>query len=656
MKSDMRRMHRRIRRYGKDERGGVLILAAITFPIVIGVAALAVELGGGYLTRVQNQRVADLASYSAALAYSRSQSQTEMDGIARNVARLNGIDPDMLAINLVKSPRAPEKDAVSVTITTPRKLAFARILTDMGEMNVAAEAVAEFGDDAQDPAACILALSANQSGVTLSGGTTVQAPDCVVSSNATVSVPCGTRIVTETVTYDASTAPSRPCNGIVKPDGTASEIKRVATPDPFAEYEPIIDAHARFAAVRNLTAVPAPQMAAAAKIDFGWDQNATRNQASAAGCTATWSQPKWTLSCPGRSIVNFGDITLLGGVSVDFNLNGPAATVYNFSGTVKNSGATMRFGAGTFNIAKGIVTGGGGTTSFGAGTFRIGRASEQCQGQGSFSICNTSSLTFAGPSTFELQGGVMNTGGSTISFGSGVDNSYRFGASSTGYAIHNLGGGVFDMADATGNRSTFEMLGHLRSLGGSCLVLPASPQHDIAGNFDMSGAVILGRGIYTVDGYFALGANGGGSVNCRGQSISVRGTDVSLVVSGKETPTGGSCRGWSFCVAAGYRDVEISAPASGAMARLAVIGPQSAAISAGALFAQGGSGGRISGAFYFPRGPIEMSGGAGVSGGGAGCLQLVGSRVSLAGGTNAASECIETAGGSAGGGIVRLVR
>lgn len=649
-------MHRQILRYKEDERGGVLILAAITFPIVIGVAALAVELGGGYLTRVQNQRVADLASYSAAVAYSRSQSQTEMDSIARNVARLNGIDPDMLAINLVKSPRAADKDAVSVTITTPRKLAFARILTDRGEMNVAAEAVAEFGDSAKDPVACILALSANQSGVTLSGGTTVQAPDCVVSSNATVSVPCGTRIVTETVTYDANTAPSRPCNGIVTPDGAPAEIKRVATPDPFAGHQPISDANARFATVRSLATVPAPQVATAAKIDFGWDQNATRNQASAAGCSATWSQPKWTLSCPGKTIVNFGDITLLGGVSVDFNLNGAAGTVYNFSGTVKNSGAVMRFGPGTYNIAKGVVTGGGSTTSFGAGTFRIGRAGEQCQGQGNFSVCNTSSLTFAGPSTFELQSGVMNTGGSTISFGSGTDNGYRFGPSSTGFAIHNLGGGVFSMADATGNRSTFEMLGHMRSLGGSCLSVPAAAQHDIGGNFDMSGAVILGRGVYTIDGYFALGADSGGSVNCQGQSISVRGIDVSIVVSGKATPANGACRGWSFCVAAGYRDVEISAPTSGTTANLAVIGPQSAAIGAGALFAQGGSAGRISGAFYFPHGPIEMSGGAGVSGGSAGCLQLVGTRVTLSGGTNAASECVEASDDSSGGGIVRLVR
>ena len=49
--------------------------------------------------------------------------------------------------------------------------------------------------------------------------------------------------------------------------------------------------------------------------------------------------------------------------------------------------------------------GGGTTATFGAGTYNIGTVS--CSGTNGYSICNTgTSLTFNGPSTFVLSGGV----------------------------------------------------------------------------------------------------------------------------------------------------------------------------------------------------------------------------------------------------------
>ena len=51
---------------------------------------------------------------------------------------------------------------------------------------------------------------------------------------------------------------------------------------------------------------------------------------------------------------------------------------------------------------------------------------------------------------------------------------------------------------------------------------PAATNHDINGNFNASGAVKLGAGLYTIDGYFTLGANGGGSATCDGETVSVR--------------------------------------------------------------------------------------------------------------------------------------
>ena len=91
--------------------------------------------------------------------------------------------------------------------------------------------------------------------------------------------------------------------------------------------------------------------------------------------------------------------------------------------------------------------------------------------------------------------------------------------------------------------------------------------------------------------------------------------------------------GQAFCVGAGYSNVTLTAPTGG----LLVIGPTSASNTAGATFTAGATT-SLSGVFYMPNGAVSLSGGASVGSGG-GCLQLVGSQVTLSGGTTLASAC-----------------
>ena len=394
------------------------------------------------------------------------------------------------------------------------------------------------------------------------------------------------------------------------------------------------------------------------------DSHAARASHAAAlvtGCSASWasSTNTWTLTCTGYSSYNFGNITIGGGIKLNFNTGGPASTVYNFSGRINNTGTSMTFGPGTYNIANGLTTGGGTTTTFGAGTFNIAKSNVSCNGA-YYSICHTgTTLTFGGPSTFVLPGGFWNNGGSTLTFGSGNTNSYKIGPSSAGNAVNLGGGSKTYMYDALGSTSVFEVKGHINGGGGgSCFMVPAAAQHDIDGNFIASGAMVLGAGVYTVNGYFSLGANGGGSAACPTDTVSVKAIGVTLVLSGKNVPNGGSCNGYSFCVAAGYSGIQLEAPQTGATAKLAVIGPTTAGVTAGATFAEGGSNAQISGAFYFPKGPITMSGGSSTFGSktdATKCLQLIGSRITLSGGTAAASECI-AASGATGSDKVSLVQ
>jgi hypothetical protein len=682
----LRIVFRRLASLGDDTCGNVAAIFALTLPILVGVAALVTEYGYSLSVQANNQRTADLAAYAGALAYTSANSSTLMSSAAKRVGELNGVAPASVAVDLVTSPRDSTKSAVKAVITVDNRLFLAPILGVSNTVRIVTVSYAEVGGGV---GGCIIALDATKTGVTLSGGTSINASSCAVSSNARVQVPCGTSITAQSVTYGSTV--SQPCSGI-----TASSITQSTTQDPLAGNAAIATARARFATLSAQTSPTAPTVnvpTGGYSIDFAYNETSTKAQATAAGCSAAKSGSTWTLTCPqGPSqIYNFANLTFGGGINFSFNPSGSAGTTYNFSGPLSVSATTIfgpgtynfggavsatsygsttfgagtygfaqtfttggsgtvTFGAGNYKFAKGLITGGSVVTSFGAGTFEMGRSTTTCNSS-TFSLCNNSSgaTTFAGPSTFKFSGGFSNGGGSTLTMGSGTTNVFQMGPSAAGDAINLLGGSKTYLADAT----TFELGGNLwgPSGGGSCLVISAAAQHDIRGNVNLAGAVVMGAGVYTIDGYFALGASGGGGSACTGYTISVKATGVTIVLSGKNTPASGSCAGTAFCVAAGYSNIEITAPTTGALANLAVIGPSS--ITAGATFAEGGSNGRVSGAFYFPNGPITMSGGAGVAGGST-CLQLIGSLVSLSGGTTLASECVASAGGS--GSRPRLVQ
>ena len=99
------------------------------------------------------------------------------------------------------------------------------------------------------------------------------------------------------------------------------------------------------------------------------------------------------------------------------------------------------------------------------------------------------------------------------------------------------------------------------------------------------------------------------------------------------------CSGKSFCLTGGNA-ITLNAPNSGPYAELAVIGPQSSKNTTGAEITSGGRA-KISGAFYFPNGVIDFGGGGQLGDAGNGCLQLIGTSISLSGGSQAMSECTQ---------------
>jgi len=575
-----------LRRFAWDRRGSVSIVGALMLPILLGMSALAVEYGGAVLVKVETQRVADLSANAGASAYARRQNNSEMTMAAEGVAILNGLARENVRVTLEPSPVMPGAMAVRVTITTQRTLILARVLDtrEFLDVEVDALAVAVAGEPA-----CIQALDPSGSGVTLSGGTSVTADECVIASNARVTAPCGTHITATAVNYGSAAVPSQ-CNNISTASGGAAPLNNMQTPDPLAGNAAIGLATARIATAAAMTG---PAIATGDDIHFGWNQSATRNQATAVGCVATFASSTWTLTCPGRTSVNLGNITIGGGLTLNFGSGGAATTVYNFSGGIHNGGGSvMLFASGIYNIAKGITVPDGSRTEFAAGSFRVGPANDG--------------------NAIDMNGGATLVMGSTITTG-----------------------------------GTFQIVGNVETDGGTCLVFGAAANHDIRGYISASGAVVLGAGVYTFDGYFHLGSSNGGSASCNGTYGSLMATDVTIILSGRGAPTNGwQCRDQAFCAAAGYSNMVLRAPSTGPFAKFAVIGPQNISVNSGAAFTSGASGSQISGAFYFPNGPISLSGGASASGGSSGCLQIIGSVVTLSGGTTLASECVAPVGGS----------
>jgi hypothetical protein len=128
-------------------------------------------------------------------------------------------------------------------------------------------------------------------------------------------------------------------------------------------------------------------------------------------------------------------------------------------------------------------------------------------------------------------------------------------------------------------------------------------------------------------------------------SVGINAPGTTLVIGGAATPTSGACMGFSFCIASGYTTAVLTAPTTGTYANLALIGPTAASVTAGANLAQGASGTTLGGAVYFPQGTVSLSGAAAVASGTSPCLTLIGTSVTLSGGTTATSSCVSGGGG-----------
>ncbi len=452
-----------LRKLYSDEHGAIAIIGALVLVSVIGVSALTLEYGHALLQKTENQRVADLAAYGGALVYNSTGSSTSATSAIDNILTLNGLPTSDATISY---PTSNGNQQVQVKVTTQVPLLLARVLTTNTTLPVSSTATAQVNSSAPG---CIIALSSTGTGISMSGGTSITANNCAVSANATVNpdvaLSGGATLTTTTLDYASGYSVSGGA-AINAPTGKSVTYSNSTTSNPLSSNSEVTTATARLSTVSSITSPGAPSVSVPTTTTTTAFTK-TSVTGLPLGCSDVYnsSTKVYTVTCTGTA--NFGTITLSNvtvtintssGNTYNFNqawpisgvtLSGSGGTygfgagittsggtypagTYNVIGNIDASGTTT-FGAGIYNVSGAIINEGGSTTTFGAGTFSVGSMTATCgkKGPAGESICNSgTSLTFGGPSTFTLTGGIYNGGGSVLSLGSGSTNIYDIGADS----------------------------------------------------------------------------------------------------------------------------------------------------------------------------------------------------------------------------------
>ena len=171
----------------RDLSGGTLVIIGISFPVLMGVTALAVDVGAWYTARRSYQTAADSAAIGG--AWARLKGTSSVSSTAKTDAERNGITIGGTTTITVNNPPssgayAGEPEAVEVIISVPEKTMLSSLVFSSSVTNkVRAVAAMQITGTA-----CVLALDGSApEALKVWGSTTVQALGCVLASNSNAS-------------------------------------------------------------------------------------------------------------------------------------------------------------------------------------------------------------------------------------------------------------------------------------------------------------------------------------------------------------------------------------------------------------------------------------------------------------------------------------
>jgi len=173
----------RLVRFSRDSAGGVMVYVALMLPVLLGVAALSVDVGLWYANKRVVQSVADAAALGGALEVRREGDLSTLTPAATEYATENGYNSvaDQLTINSppLSGSLAGVANAVEVIVDRPVPSFLSAMLYD-GQTTVSGRAVASAGT----AGACIWALNPSDSGTVKVSGNAQVNMDCGIMANS----------------------------------------------------------------------------------------------------------------------------------------------------------------------------------------------------------------------------------------------------------------------------------------------------------------------------------------------------------------------------------------------------------------------------------------------------------------------------------------
>lgn len=177
----------------------------MVLPVSIGVMALGIDVSYWSVVRVRCQAIADAAAMAGGERYAESGSASAALSTAANVAELDGVTPGTRSgqgNTLVDSSASwtasflfnATNNQLTATISTSAPIFFGKIFTTANSQTITAAAVAQITPRTSGPAACIIGLSGEATGVTtlidlhVSGSTSVNSNTCGLRSDGEISL------------------------------------------------------------------------------------------------------------------------------------------------------------------------------------------------------------------------------------------------------------------------------------------------------------------------------------------------------------------------------------------------------------------------------------------------------------------------------------
>ncbi len=176
-----------MRRFVKDARGNIGVMAALTVSMVTAGAGFGVEAGYWFYDTTRMQQAADAAAYAAAAELRSGSTQAQMLAAAQAAAASNGFTVNVDQIQMTSPATvngSANENAVSVQLDRTEQRLFSAMFTNT-PMVVQAKSTAAYAV-ASDT--CILALdrSASQA-INFAGNTNANFTGCVVMANSLAS-------------------------------------------------------------------------------------------------------------------------------------------------------------------------------------------------------------------------------------------------------------------------------------------------------------------------------------------------------------------------------------------------------------------------------------------------------------------------------------